>query len=85
LVLQGRLTFVLMYFETGNRQGTVLHGTLVRIHLCEFDYEVVVYEMWVISNKFTKRHRMTLGDLVVVMPIGETNLHKTSNSRLCPL
>jgi hypothetical protein len=37
-------------------QGTVLQGTLVRIHLCEFDYEVAVYEMCVISNKFTKRH-----------------------------
>jgi hypothetical protein len=28
---------------------------------------------------------MALGGLVSVMPIGETNLHKTSNSRLCPL
>jgi hypothetical protein len=28
---------------------------------------------------------MTLGDLVSVMPIGETYLHKTSNLRLCPL
>jgi hypothetical protein len=28
---------------------------------------------------------MALGDLVSMMPIGETNLHKTSNLRLCPL
>jgi hypothetical protein len=28
---------------------------------------------------------MALGGLVSVMPIGEINLHKTSNSRLCPL
>jgi hypothetical protein len=28
---------------------------------------------------------MALGGLVSVMPSGETNLHKTSNSRLCPL
>jgi hypothetical protein len=28
---------------------------------------------------------MALGDLVSVMPIGETILHKTSNSKLCPL
>jgi hypothetical protein len=28
---------------------------------------------------------MALGGLVSVMPIGETNLHKTSNSKLCPL
>jgi hypothetical protein len=28
---------------------------------------------------------MALGSLVSMMPIGETNLHKTSNSRLCPL
>jgi hypothetical protein len=45
-----------MYFEACNRQDTALQGALVRIHLCEFDCEVAVYEMWVISNKFTKRH-----------------------------
>ena len=45
-----------MYSEASNRQGTALQGTLVRIHLCEFDFEVAVYEMWVISNKFTKTH-----------------------------
>jgi hypothetical protein len=45
-----------MYFEACNRQGTVLQGTLIRIHLCEFDCEVAVYEMWVISNKVTKIH-----------------------------
>jgi hypothetical protein len=45
-----------MYSEACNRQGTALQGTLVTIHLCEFDGEVIVYEMWVISNKFTKRH-----------------------------
>jgi hypothetical protein len=28
---------------------------------------------------------MALGDLVSAMAIGETYLHKTSNSRLCPL
>jgi hypothetical protein len=56
LVLQGRLTFVLMYSEACNRQGTALQGTLVIIHLCEFDCEVAVYEMLVIPNKFTKRH-----------------------------
>jgi hypothetical protein len=28
---------------------------------------------------------MTLGDLVCVMPVGETYLHKTSNLRLCML
>jgi hypothetical protein len=28
---------------------------------------------------------MTLGGLVSAMLLGETNLHKTSNSRLCPL
>jgi hypothetical protein len=28
---------------------------------------------------------MALGDLASVMPISETKLHKTSNSRLCPL
>jgi hypothetical protein len=32
-------------------------GTLVRIHLYEFDYEVAVYEIWVISNKLMKGHR----------------------------
>jgi hypothetical protein len=45
-----------MYSEACNRQGTVLQCTLVRIYICEFDCEVAVYEMWVISNKFTKRH-----------------------------
>jgi hypothetical protein len=48
--------FCLNVFEAYNRQGTILQGTLVRIDLCEFDCEVTVYEMWVISNKFTKRH-----------------------------
>jgi hypothetical protein len=28
---------------------------------------------------------MALDGLVLVMPIGKTNLHKTSNSMLCPL
>jgi hypothetical protein len=37
-----------------------------------------MHEMWVISNKFTKRHGMALGGLVSVMPIGEINLQKTS-------
>jgi hypothetical protein len=75
-----------MYSEACNRQGTVLQGTLVKIHIYEFDCEVTVYEMWVISNKFTKRHGiMTLGGLVSVLPIGETILSKTNNSRLCPV
>jgi hypothetical protein len=49
--------FVLIYSKAYKRQGTVVQGTLVRIHLCEFDYEVVVYEIWVISNKLIKRHK----------------------------
>jgi hypothetical protein len=48
--------FFLMYSEACNMKGTTLQGTLVRIHLCESDCGVMVYKMWVISNKFTKRH-----------------------------
>jgi hypothetical protein len=41
-VLQGMLTFVLMYSDVYERQGVVMQGTLVRMHLCEFEYEVAV-------------------------------------------
>jgi hypothetical protein len=33
-----------------------MQGILVRIHLYEFDCEVAVYEIWVISNKLMKGH-----------------------------
>jgi hypothetical protein len=33
-----------------------MQGILVRIHLYEFDYDVVGYEIWIISNKLMKGH-----------------------------
>jgi hypothetical protein len=69
LSAQGRLTFVLIYSVACKKQDIVLQGTLARIQLCEFDCEVTVYEMWVISNKLTKRHKS-----MIVMLLSETCL-----------
>jgi hypothetical protein len=50
------VNFCLIYSKARKSQDNVLQGILVIIHLCEFDCEVAIYEMLVLSNKLTKRH-----------------------------
>ena len=77
------------------RRDTVLQGILERTHLCELNCVVAVHEIQVISNELIKGLGSTTvmlqtlgvdpGSLVSAMAPGETLLHKTGNSRLCPL
>ena len=76
-------------------QDTVLQGIHERTHLCELNCVVTVYDVWVISNELIEGLGSTTvmlqtlgmdqGSLVSVIPSDESLLHKTGNSRHCPL
>ena len=77
------------------RQDTILHGILEGTHQCELGCLVAGNKIWVISNELIEglvsmtvmlqTLGMDRGSLVLVMPLGDPQLHTTVNSRLCPL